>query len=167
MARARSKGRKTDYTWSGESFGASIASATSTLFGINIFNAAATLIRVRGEIVMSIDGPVDGDKVVVGLGLKIASDDQVAAGVSAFASPATDLDADWLWHGFMPLMAQAGAGVGGSLNVQSVVMRLTVDNKAMRKVRQNQQLVLVVTPENFAGTPGTDILAGLRTLIGT
>ncbi len=160
MARGRT-GRKTDYTWNGTTFGNSIGAATSTLLSVAVVGGAGTVMRTRGAIVASIDGEVDGDKVAVMLGIKTASDDQVAAGATAFATPSADMDADWLWHGGIMLQSQAAS------NEHQAVGRLEIDSKAMRRVKQNQQVVLIVTPVSLAGTPSIDVTGYVRILFGS
>ncbi len=165
MARARrSAGRRTDYAWNGLSVLLNNVSATPIIAGMVTVNQSSTLMRTRGEILLVLDGPGDGDTMSVGCGLIIGTDDNVAAGATAFPSPVTDLDAQWLWHGFILLRAQsasqseAGGGQTG---------RLTIDSKAMRKVRQNDQVVLAVQGVVLAGSPTADGAAAVRGLFGS
>ena len=160
MPRGRS-GRRTDYTWNGTVFGSANAADTASIQVIATIAGPGTLMRSRGELVASIDAPTDGDKVIISYGLIIADDDQVTAGVTAFPNPQTDMDANWLWHGFIPLLAQAA-------NLEhAAVGRLTIDSKAMRRMKQNDQVVLVIKPGSQAGTPVTDTAGGVRLLVGS
>ncbi len=161
MARSRGSGRKTDYTWSGNTFSQDAQGTAVTINALTTINQAGTIVRNRGELLVSIDGPVDGDKAVAAFGLIIASDSQVAAGATAFPSPATDLDANWLWHSFATMLVQA-AGDDGTIST-----RLMIDSKAMRKVKQNDQLVLVADMVRESGTPTVDYAGGIRSLLGT
>ncbi len=125
---------------------------------------AQTLMCIRGNAVVSIDGPVDGDKVVVGIGSIVVTDDAAAAGVASVPHPVTDGDAPWQWVHYYCLQAQAGTGVGASLNAMSVVERFEWDSKAMRKLRINESLVFVAEAVSQAGTPGVDITSFVRAL---
>ena len=75
MARRFSSGRCTDYSWSGGSQIAAMASGTATALVVVTFNTPLTLMRVRGEAVASIDGPVDGDKATVAAGLIVVTEE--------------------------------------------------------------------------------------------
>ena len=157
---AHSRGRRTDYTWQGVVVGFSLSAAGSALQTVVDVNASSTLYRSRGEFVASIDAPTDGDKAIVALGLIRGTEEDVAIGVTAMPNSSDDLDADWLWHGFMPLQAQAA-------NLEHIVaMRLTCDSKVMRWFRQSEKLILVVDVVSAAGTPAVDVTGGLRCLFG-
>ena len=92
-------------------------------------------------------GAADSGKAI-GLGLMIASDDQLAAGATAFPGPLADADADWLWHSYM-LLATVTTTAGD--NTTAGVARIEVDSKAMRRVKQNDNLVFVAEPDNVGG----------------
>ena len=160
MARQRS-GRRTDYTWQGAQVGATLAAAGSTLAEIVTLNAPQTLTRIRGSLVASIDGPTDGDKVIMAFGFIVGTEEDLAIGVTAMPNPSDDLDAAWVWHSYIPMLAQA-AGVENT-----VFGRLTVDGKAMRRMRQSETLILVVDNVSAAGTPATDFAGGFRCLFGS
>ena len=167
MARGRSTGRRSDYTWQGLTAGMAkftLAAGAQSMTPIVVYGTAGTLVRCRGEILASIDGPADGDALGIACGLIMADDDAVGAGVASIPSPATDLDAEWIWHGFLLMQIQAGTGVGASLNVGAVVDRLKVDSKAMRRFKQNEQLVFAVQAVSLSGTPASDVAFGFRML---
>ncbi len=156
---ARGSGRRPDYTWNGAVVGQSIASGGVSLDSIAIFGIAGTLVRCRGELLASMDSPTDGDKVAVAFGLIKATEEQRGVGSTAVPDPSSDLDADWIWHGFIPLQAQAA-------NLEhSVVGRLTVDSKAMRRFKQTEGIVLIVSNLVSAGTPAIDVTGGFRLLV--
>ena len=159
MARARRTGRRPDYDWQGGVSGFSLAANASTIVALVTNNITATIMRSRGRVLASIDGAVDNDAAAVHVGLIVADDDAVAAGVTAIPSPATDFDADWLWHGFLLLKAQ-----GTSTDAPGLTDRLELDSKAMRRVKPNTQCVFAVTNVALVGTPAVDVLVGLRSL---
>ena len=165
MARSRNTGRRTDYEWQGLlGFQLSTIAEANQFVTLLTTNAAATLIRTRGEILYSIDGPADNDAKSLGFGIIIATDAQVTAGVTAFPSPLSVLDADWLWHGFGLLKSQSAtqfSDLGGQVG------RLVIDSKAMRKMKPNDNVVFVVDGANLAGTPVADVQVAARLLLGT
>ena len=165
---ARRDGRRMrDLTWSG--LGGTTKQVTAgSLASSTVVSLAdtQTLLRTRGEILGQIDGPVDGDATIVGCGLIVVTEEQVAVGTTSMPDPIQDLDAEWLWHGFLVLAAQAGTGVGGSLNVNSAVARLSVDSKAMRRMKQSQSVALVLRNSVLSGTPTVDVNAAFRVLFG-
>ena len=108
----------------------------------------------------SIDGPTDGDQAVIAVGLIVVTEEQLATGVGAISDSAADLDAEWLWHGFLLLQAQAANLEHG------VVDRLTIDSKAMRRFKQTQSLAFVVSATSLSGTPATDVIIAVRQLFG-
>ena len=118
----------------------------------------------QARIQASIDGPADGDISSIGVGLTIGTDDQVSAGSSAFPSPLNDLDDDWFWHHIFQLQAQS-ASQDESWGIQC--QQKMIDSKAMRRVKQNDQLVLVIEPTQTSGTPTVDVLGYVRTLLSS
>ncbi len=165
MARARrSSGRRTDYAWNGGSLLMNNLTATKVVGGMVTVNQSSTLMRARGEIKAGLDGPTDGMVGAVGFGLIVGSDDQLAAGQTAFPSPVSDLDADWLWHGWILLHAFS-ATTNESFGAQHGT--LSIDSKAMRKVRQNDQIILAAEVDVLSGSPAVDAVAAIRFLFGS
>ncbi len=163
---ARRAGRRTDYTWQGSHGVLSLAATGSGIVTINTPSSSSTVTRSRGEVLAQIDGPVDNDQADVTCGLIVVTPEQLAAGATSIPDPFTDMDAEWIWHGFLLVQANAGTGVGASLNALSVVARLTIDSKAMRRIKQNQSVVFVVKNTNLGGTPTVDVFVGCRQLFG-
>ena len=158
---ARSSGWRNDYGWNGVSGlinGFSTANALG--FGNFTFLEAGTLMRTRGEVVVGIDGPTDGDKAAVAIGIMVVSEEVRVAGAASIPGPASEAEADWLWHSWVPLQAQASP-LHGDLGVSA---RLTIDSKAMRKFKANKALVLVAETVHLSGTPTIDLSYGLRIL---
>ena len=161
MAR-RSTGRRTDYTWQGGALGSSLSSGGAFISSVFTAGTAATLMRSRGEVVASIDGITDGDKAIVGVGLIVVTEEQLAAGATSVPDPITDFDAEWVWHGFLLLMSQAIVATTDDTHNA----RLSIDSKAMRRMKQTMSLVFVATNVASAGTPNVDVLFGCRSLVG-
>ncbi len=161
MARQRS-GRKTDYTWIVTSGAVTAQGATQQRIAVAVFNSSGTVMRVRGELMASMNGPSAADITVLGVGLIVATDAQVTAGAASFPSPLSVGDADWMWHGFVPLVSQ-GVVEDQFGNVGKII----VDTKAMRRVKPNEQLVLVADAVLLVGTATVDLAFGVRVLFGT
>ncbi len=161
MARS---GRRVDYEWSGnDAFGGQINSDATTAFTIVTMGFAGTLMRCRGRIRASLNGPVDGDKTVVACGLIIVTEEQLASGPSAMPDPATDLDAEWIWYGSLLLMCQEIVDTASG----QVVDTLEIDTKAMRKFKSSQSIVLIERNVDVSGVAIVDTLTGLRTLFAS
>ncbi len=158
MARS---GRKTDYSWQGNAATLALTSGNVGIVTINTPNIASTLTRSRGAVVGSIDGATDNDKTHITCGLIVGTPEQVAVGVTAFPDPFTDMDAEWVWHGFLLLMAQ-----GTSTDQPGLTDRLVIDSKAMRRMKQLQSVVFIARATALAGTPVTDVMVGVRQLFG-
>ena len=155
---ARSSRGSVDYNWSGGIGNGLVGTASVLAFSINS-GQAQTLRRVCGVISLQIDGPTDGDIHQVGVGVIIATDAAIAAGAASLPSSLTDLDAEWVWHQFVPLQVQAivtGVGEFGRT--------IEIDSKAMRKLKSNSNIALVLDGSRIAGTPTTDFVAGMRIL---
>ena len=167
MARARQSGRRTDYTWQGDSgwFATAVAAAGSLgNTAIVTFNEPGTIVRIRGSGLAQLDqGGADG-AAVYAMGLMVVSDDQNTAGVTAIPSPLEDKDGDWIWHRSGVLRTITGTD---SDTYGSQVDRFEVDSKAMRRVKQNDVLAMVVDMANFTGTNTVDAAASFRVLFGT
>ncbi len=165
MARSRgSSGRRTDYTWNGGAFFRTTQTTGGAVDSVAVADDTGTIVRSRGFVRAVMDVGAAGDTIVGGFGLYIASDDQLAAGVTAFPSPILDLDADWMWHSFAVLRSEVGTQLDEKTTFSQL---LTIDSKAMRKIRQNQQVVFVGDVSVQSGSPTLDWVVGARILFGT
>ena len=159
---ARGGRRRVDYTWLASSDIIPLAAGAVGVRAISsTFGAASTLFRVRGEMMLTLDDAAIGEAVALAAGLIIATGEALTAGAASLPNPDTDGGADWLWHGYLLAMVQAQSN-----DNEGAVARLTIDSKAMRKVKAGQQLGLIVNAENLAGTPACDVVYGIRALFG-
>ena len=135
-----------------------LASGTAVQFNMFTADAAETLVRTRGEVDVMLDviGSAAGDACVVGVGLIV-----ISAGAVLAISPVIDGNANWLWHGLTVLSSEY-AVADGSNNMNT--KRFTVDNKAMRKLREAEQIALVFENVNLNGVPGVVVDGALRVL---
>ena len=159
MARRRA-GRGPDYTWQGNAGILAIASGSVGILTINQPSVSSTLMRSRGEVLARFDGPVDGNISAISCGLIVGTEEQIVTGVGAFPDPFADMDAEWIWHGFLLLLSDS---VVATLDTGHVA-RLTCDSKAMRKMKQTQGVVFIARATTFSGTPAVDLVLGFRQL---
>jgi len=165
FVRTGSKTRR-DTAWFG------ITDASTTLgAGISAvsgsFNAAAlamrpfTIIRVRGWMFLRSDQVAASEAYGVSVGFAVVSDQASAIGVTAVPTPITDKSSDlfFLYESlFGRIEAQSAVGV------QEIGRFAKVDSKAMRKVNDDQDMVIVA--ENSGLSSDTVILAdGYRMLV--
>ncbi len=160
---ARRSGRRTDYEWGGF-FNQNAVTASSKVIGANSisFAQSQTLTRLRGNVLVSLDGPSDGDGSVVAVGLILVTTDALAAGAASVPGPSSDADASWIWHAFLPVHVQAA--IAG----EEFVARAVIDSKAMRRIKGgNESLVWVIENIVTSGTPAIDVSMGCRFLVGS
>jgi len=147
-ARART-GRPNDYDWE-LIRGTDLDRAAGSIvqFEAGVSDTAETLMRVRGDVCVSLDPAtgVAGDVIVVGWGLIRAPSGSSDVGVS----PITEGGALWLAYGVATLVVEATAdrGVEGSS-----MKRWDVDSKSMRKLRENESIYVVFESANVNGAP--------------
>ena len=163
MARARrSGGRRADYTWILGTGHVNGLSTTQAFDSMTTVLRSSTLVRTRGEIHVGMDPGAIDDTMVVGVGLIVATDQAIAAGAASLPSPIDDGDADWLWHGLFGLHAATIVSGDDWIGQSS---RREIDSKAMRKVKQNDNLVVVYDSSVLAGSPTADVVIGARFLL--
>ena len=121
-----------------------------------------TIVRLRGHGFIHMDAGAALDSVVVGVGLIVSPIEAFSAGVGSVPTPLADMEAPWIWHDLFVLgPAVTATDDGGDLsrNVQ-----FTIDNKAMRKFRANEELAFVMETDVLAGTPTVDVFMAARQL---
>ena len=145
------------------------ALATSLAAGSVAFTLLAaqhlpeTLLRIRGEWMAAIKGPLPPDRgVLVTMGIIQVPE---GTGTTVLWSPFTDGDAPWIWWDALNLIyTEYVVDTVASQNTPDG--RRVVDSKAMRKIR-NTELQLVI--ENTTTLGGETVTAGLtgRVLAGS
>ncbi len=140
---ARRSGKTIDYKqWSGLPGINLDSAAAATLAGGSLaFAAPATILRVRGMVMVNQDGATDGATQFVTMGLGIVSTDAVAAGAASLPDPGDEPEYPWLYWLSVPLRSAiiSGSTVG---DIASSA-RIELDTKAMRRVKPGQSLVMV------------------------
>ena len=128
--------------WTGASVevsttGVTIGSSVLLVDGDVLMESGHTLMRIRGELGVSTD--VDrADPVRLAVGII-----QLTAGATIAATPLpfSDHDVDWVWHQPMVLTCMDAPTAATPRRLGRTVL---IDNKAMRKMRDHTDLVLVV-----------------------
>ncbi len=166
MAR-RTRGRKTDYTWSGicGSFAAKdIAVGTAAIGSGRIdFLETQTLVRVRGRVAIQLDAAGVDERVLVAVGLIKVKTAAAVAGIASVPTPNTETAADWLWFNYQWVSAGAEAAV----NQNSLFDVVEVDSKAMRRCKADESLIFVAEVCDTVDMGGTvDVQYGIRVLVG-
>ena len=165
MARSFTRGRgrlgaSRKTLWAG--FGGSntnLAAGAATI--INSANAALLLLRpftiVRTRLVWNVrsDQAAVTENYAAAIGLAVVSDQAVAVGVTAVPTPVTDVGSD-LFLMWSAAISQFNFLSSVGFHPASGVMS-EIDSKAMRKVDDDQDIVLVVEDEPTIGTDGVNV----------
>ncbi len=138
---------------------------TSMAAGVLSFTGPGTILRCRGFVQAHFDSTAQiSDTMTLTFGLGLVSTDAAVVGSSAMPDPGGNSDYPWLWWGSMRLRSELAAGPSAwGISAQ----RLEIDTKAMRRIKPEQTLVLVVEAASASGAPETVIEFGqTRVLIG-
>ncbi len=151
MARARrnfsrpSRATRLSKFWSRQSLSGTVVSTTQSALAASVITEGVqdvTLLRARGDFLVVAIPDAASDNDVLAMGLIVANQSAITAGGVSLPGPILDQDSDaWLWHSYVGLdavTATAGTDVEGSL-----IARVHLDSKAMRKVQADQGVVLM------------------------
>ncbi len=115
-----------------------------------------TLVRTRGDLMFYITGAAIRDQFTVGFGICVVNENAANLGVTAIPEPITDQQWDgWLsyWSGMV--------AVDDATN--GTILRIPIDSKGMRKLKNSDGIVAVL---QVGGEVGTAVLvAHLETRI--
>jgi len=166
MPRGRS-GRRPDYDWngiSGVSGALDLAEGSVALFTGNASlqaSGALTLMRTHGQVFAQLDATAVDERALIAFGMIIVSDNAFAAGVGSVPAPFADIVDDWFVHGFLSV----SSGAEGAVVTNPIYDRLTINSKAMRKMKNSERIVMVAeTVESIDQGGSVDLLAGCRLL---
>ncbi len=144
--RTRAAKRLTTWVGSADTGGSVIAAGTKVILQSNATLGDTTIVRVRGMLDPRPNVFSQDIDVVGAFGMGIVSDQAFAAGVASVPGPFTDPDFDWfVWMGFSwrsEFTTDIGRLIGSVPQV--------IDSKAMRKVNQNQTVVIVAEGQGDA-----------------
>ena len=121
-----------------------------------------TVIRTHLEVAMNTDQIIASEDQIGAVGMCVVSDQAVAIGAMAVPTPVTDLDSDlWFVHQLMfgEFVFMTAAGFQARTSV-----RTTIDSKAMRKVDDSEDLIMVAQSSSALGE-GITMITGGRLLI--
>jgi len=159
----RASGRRTDYDWT-FSAGAALAQTTLSPAGVALFTAgnSQTIVRTRGELLVWLDAaPAAGDLVRWAAGMHIVPPD---FGSATTASPIADPNySNWFWFATGSLASEDTA-VADTLGIKAT--RVIIDNKAMRRLKADEQIQIVFEQETIGTAQAVNFSANLRILTG-
>ncbi len=163
MARGRTK--KIDninWTLSSGTFLAQGAGTVAAAFA-SAGTLPATLLRIRGESLCWVDAAqAPGGLANVSVGIRLAPEGQ---GTTVVNSPFTDGNYPWLFFETFNLAYEEMV-----IDVVDVPVitgrRAVIDNKAMRRVRPDQELQIVLENTTLGGAISVNYVYSLRTLQG-
>ena len=119
-----------------------------------------TVVRTRGVMYLKSDQAAAAEQQSVACGYAIVSDQAVAIGLTAVPTPVVDMGSD-LWFVYERLMANAtdltDLAIGGQFK--------EFDSRAMRKVEDGTQLIVVAEGDVGALTAGMEFRHASRILI--
>ena len=93
------------------------------------------------------------------------TEDAFAIGVTAALDPLVDANSDmWLWHSFGAVTSPSGTFADG-VNAFSIVQRIEIDSKAMRKNFDAERVMVGVTGAIEEGTATMVMKADTRQLL--
>ena len=142
MARARRTGRASDYQWgnfgdqmSTQDIGAEATFGTSALTP----GLAATCVRLRGKVGVTLDTGAPDESVIVLLGVAVVPLDMFQAGAAPELFTGADDEMSWLWQGAL----YVSSGAQGAVINEFLVASIEVDSKAMRKAKATDVVAFV------------------------
>jgi len=147
MGHGRGRGTRPELTWVnfGDQELAQDISTATAFFGAtrSVATVTQTVMRVRGFVGVQLDPATIDESVLLLCGIGIFNEELIAAGGLASAPELfTGLSdaASWIWQG--QLYVSSGSLVLGD-DTGSLVDRIHVDSKAMRKMKPNEAIAIV------------------------
>ncbi len=122
-----------------------------------------TLVRIRGSllIIMTASAATPGACLAV-IGIKVVSGAALAG--ASISLPFTDIGSDWVWWQAIPMNLTGGSVAAPNSDGRSIVHRVDIDSKAMRKIKGNEVLVLVSQNVVGVSTQTFDVDGSMRVL---
>ena len=150
----RSK-RLTEWILGPSSVDGAFSASGKALWSFGAFgDRPVTIVRIRGHMSLyMIASSTVGTGFFGALGIGLVSDEAFAAGVASIPGPLVSADWDgWIWHNFFDVRAITGTIADGA-NADSVVARIEIDSKAMRRWDAESMTLVGVTEvvESIAG----------------
>jgi len=131
-------------------------------FSMFVADEAETILRTRGRFRFLIDAATTNESATIAMGIGVVSARAVAAGAASLPRPATEGAFPWLFHDWAIVTSFAGLGSGPGESFD-----ISVDSKAMRKIKETEVLALVFEVcESTDNGGNVRVDGGLRVLTG-
>ncbi len=164
MARGRGRGRRTDYVWSLGTFETAALSAGSVAGTLFTTTDPSTMYRLRGTLFCGVDGVASPGRMVrVTAGIIVVP---AGTGSTVTVTPFANSSADWIWYttfivGYEEFVTDV------TFDTNLVSYREVIDNKAMRRLKDEQELQCVVVNTTAGGAEEVNFSLGVRILVGS
>ena len=142
---------------------AAFSAGTSAVTFVTTGTQPATIMRIRGHLLAFLDTTqAPGTLIQIGIGLIVMPEGQSTTVVS---SPITDDNAPWMWYESFALGYEEM--VTDVIDVPTAAaIRIPIDNKAMRILRPDRELQLVVENATLGNAGSVNIVFTGSVLFG-
>ena len=123
-----------------------------------------TIVRVRGNLLCRVSA-TGAASAAASLTMGLIVMDARSFAVPSVEIPNTDVGSDWFWWDQRSFTKDTTTGQADDDSGESLVTRIHVDNKAMRKVQVNQVVALVAQNLVQNGTMTIDLSGTFRMLL--
>jgi len=122
-----------------------------------------TIVRTRLLANIVTDQIIAPERQVAAVGVAVVSDQAQSIGITALPTPITDMSSDlWMVHQLMYNVFHFLDATGVNFHGDS---QYEIDSKAMRKVQDGEDVVVVAESSAGASTGGANIVVGGRILV--
>ena len=166
FASVRGARRKTDWSASvAQTALLAVAGSAAALLQVFVpFAGGETIIRIRGLLTVRSDQNAASENMIGAFGICVVTEQAVSVGITAIPHSATDASWDgWLLHQFIAERFLFFSSVGAQTG-DSGLGRYPLDSKAMRKINDDERMVLVYENSSSLGTNLTDSIRVLTKL---
>ncbi len=136
-----------------------LAIGTVLVFELFRVLSAETLLRTRGQIMASFDSSAVNEAATIAAGIAFVSTRALLAGAASVPRPSSEGGYPWLWHGWFDVSSVPSVG-GASISGEGLVQRLMVDSKAMRKVKEDESMILAFEMCDSVDLGGNVVFSG-------
>ena len=153
--------------WTGIPASSAPFTANSTFAGGEVtFNAAATVIRMIGEYIISPTGNVTAlEEARVAVGIAVVSADAVDLGATALPDPGAEPQYPWLYWADHVIRINATASPFVNFGDGPANVRKSFDIRSMRKLKPRESLTVVAEYTDIVGTPGLTLSLGFTRVL--
>ncbi len=149
-ARGGAPKRRSSWVGSADQGVVAVAGNASVILQSNATLIDTTIVRTRGILDVRPSTTGTSQQVLGAFGMLIVSDQAFAAGAGSVPGPWTDQDADWFVWEAISYLWEVTTDVGRLLGPVR-----HIDSKAMRKVNQNETVVVVYESQATAVNVGS------------